>query len=152
MCLCGFLRRTQRGEVRIQLLPQSARGGAAAARWAHNPKVGGSSPPPATIVHRSKKPLPGNSEALLCCVEWRMSTDWPRKLSDPYLSEATRLRRIASSTASAALRSTLSIMWLYISSVNATDACPACFEMTSIGTPVALRMDTHVCLRPWRVR
>ena len=24
------------------------RGGAAAARWAHNPKVGGSSPPPAT--------------------------------------------------------------------------------------------------------
>jgi hypothetical protein len=26
----------------------SARGGAAAARWAHNPKVGGSNPPPAT--------------------------------------------------------------------------------------------------------
>jgi hypothetical protein len=32
----------------------SARGGAAAARWAHNPKVGGSNPPPATTV---KPPL-----------------------------------------------------------------------------------------------
>jgi hypothetical protein len=27
---------------------RTTRGGAAAARWAHNPKVGGSNPPPAT--------------------------------------------------------------------------------------------------------
>ncbi len=30
--------------------PNPARGGAAAARWAHNPKVGGSNPPPATKI------------------------------------------------------------------------------------------------------
>ena len=33
------------------------RGGAAAARWAHNPKVGGSNPPPATICPPQKQPL-----------------------------------------------------------------------------------------------
>ena len=31
---------------------KTPRGGAAAARWAHNPKVAGSSPAPATMVHR----------------------------------------------------------------------------------------------------
>jgi hypothetical protein len=34
----------------IPLEECSARGGAAAARWAHNPKVGGSNPPPATKI------------------------------------------------------------------------------------------------------
>jgi hypothetical protein len=29
-------------------MPTTLRGGAVAARWAHNPKVGGSNPPPAT--------------------------------------------------------------------------------------------------------
>ena len=33
--------------------PSATRGGAAAARWAHNPKVGGSNPPPATRQRRS---------------------------------------------------------------------------------------------------
>ena len=32
--------------------PDPSRGGAAAARWAHNPKVGGSNPPPATTEQR----------------------------------------------------------------------------------------------------
>ena len=31
------------------------RGGAVAARWAHNPKVGGSNPPPATKVAKIAK-------------------------------------------------------------------------------------------------
>ena len=31
------------------------RGGAVAARWAHNPKVGGSNPPPATRVSKIAK-------------------------------------------------------------------------------------------------
>ncbi len=31
---------------------RATRGGAAAARWAHNPKVGGSNPPPATRIRR----------------------------------------------------------------------------------------------------
>ena len=35
----------------------SVRGGAVAARWAHNPKVGGSNPPPATTL-RSFESLP----------------------------------------------------------------------------------------------
>ena len=33
------------------------RGGAAAARWAHNPKVGGSNPPPATLYLESDRAL-----------------------------------------------------------------------------------------------
>ena len=32
----------------------TSRGGAVVARWAHNPKVGGSSPPPATTEAKSK--------------------------------------------------------------------------------------------------
>ena len=33
------------------------RDGAAAARWAHNPKVGGSNPPPATLFFSPHKPM-----------------------------------------------------------------------------------------------
>ena len=35
-------------------LKNTSRGGAVVARWAHNPKVGGSSPPPATKKAKSK--------------------------------------------------------------------------------------------------
>ena len=35
----------------VILIPRTTRGGAAAARWAHNPKVGGSNPPPATKLN-----------------------------------------------------------------------------------------------------
>ena len=42
-------RRHERGADRSKLSAENPpRGGAAAARWAHNPKVGGSNPPPAT--------------------------------------------------------------------------------------------------------
>ena len=45
----GF--RGRRSRRRIRLV--ASRGGAAAARWAHNPKVGGSNPPPATTTRRT---------------------------------------------------------------------------------------------------
>ena len=45
--------------------PPVSRGGAAAARWAHNPKVVGSNPTPATILFRAFKP-PFHSDGRLC--------------------------------------------------------------------------------------
>ena len=46
-------RRHERGADSSKLSAENPpRGGAAAARWAHNPKVGGSNPPPATTCQR----------------------------------------------------------------------------------------------------
>jgi hypothetical protein len=44
------------------------RGGAAAARWAHNPKVGGSNPPPATQVESDRARLLGRFLLLLTVI------------------------------------------------------------------------------------
>ena len=41
----------------ITILLDSLRGGAVAARWAHNPKVAGSSPAPATKTRHINKPM-----------------------------------------------------------------------------------------------
>ena len=45
-------RHTQIRPVTLISLTRPTRGGAAAARWAHNPKVAGSNPAPATTWHR----------------------------------------------------------------------------------------------------
>ena len=50
----------------------AARGGAAAARWAHNPKVGGSNPPPATRCPPQRQPFERGA-VVFCGVGWLKS-------------------------------------------------------------------------------
>ena len=69
----------------------TSRGGAAAARWAHNPKVAGSSPAPAT--RHSKRP--SNRGALQFHRKWRAWTDC---IQTTQSSESGRLGSIASFT------------------------------------------------------
>jgi hypothetical protein len=54
---CGHHRATYHSTLTTHP-PQTTRGGAAAARWAHNPKVAGSNPAPATTL-KGGIPTPG---------------------------------------------------------------------------------------------
>ena len=47
-------------------IPNPSRGGAAAARWAHNPKVGGSNPSPATTQHTAEASVPIEGVGAFC--------------------------------------------------------------------------------------
>ncbi len=65
------------------------RGGAAAARWAHNPKVGGSNPPPATTSFSYETPaglVPAGVSAFF--------VHWSRPLSLTPLREARTVERL----------------------------------------------------------
>ena len=76
------------GSDRVKYTMSATRGGAAAARWAHNPKVGGSNPPPATrhagteryrrfFVHPSQRRRPVRT----CGYERSLTVDQVRAIS-----------------------------------------------------------------------
>src|SRR5215212_9881592 len=59
------------GQDETQLIAETqypSRGGAAAARWAHNPKVGGSNPPPATQIESDRVRLLGRFFLLVTAI------------------------------------------------------------------------------------